>query len=50
MKTKKHIDLFFKLKEAKDCFKNSEYYDSKANLRTALEKILQTTCVEQAHA
>ena len=38
---------WFTLKDAKEAFKDSEYYDPKANLKTSLEKTLRVSCVEQ---
>lgn len=48
---KDHIESdcasYFTLKQAKDCFRNSEFYDAKINLKTALEKVLETECIDQ---
>jgi len=35
------------LKMAKDCFKDSEFFDAKTNLKTGLEKILKAPCISQ---
>lgn len=38
---------FFTLKDAKELFKKSEFFDIKVNLKVALEKALKTPCQEQ---
>jgi putative DNA primase/helicase len=38
---------FVTLKDMKERFKESEYYDTKVNLKTSLERILKTQCQDQ---
>lgn len=38
---------WFTLKDAKDLYRGSEYFDPRVRLKTALEKTLRTSCVEQ---
>lgn len=49
--TNEHVvvdrNQFFTLKEAKEMFKSSEFYDTKVNLKTALERLLGTQCINQ---
>jgi phage/plasmid-associated DNA primase len=45
---KKDKDGYFTLKDAKDKFKNSQYFNGKiSNLKNELQKILKTICLEQ---
>jgi phage/plasmid-associated DNA primase len=37
----------FTLKMAKDCFKDSEFFNAKTNLKTGVEKVLKTQCISQ---
>jgi putative DNA primase/helicase len=39
-------NAFFTLKDAKSIFKSCEYYDSKLNLRSSLEKVLRAQCID----
>lgn len=38
---------YFTLKQAKEYFKDSDFFEAKVNLKTALEKILNTSCIDQ---
>lgn len=44
---KKHASGYFTLKDAKTYFKSCDYYDAKITLKTALERILRMSCIEQ---
>ena len=40
-------ESFFTLKQAKEKYKESDYYEPKVNLKTALEKLLKTWCLDE---
>jgi len=42
----KDPESFFTLKQVKEKYKESDYYEPKVNLKTALEKLLDTFCLD----
>ena len=43
----KNDDGFFTLKEAKERFKNSPYFNGKMNIKNELQKLLKIQCIEE---